>query len=144
MQPRRGWMVSFARNGNVRLRGLPGALEANFHLLFRWSSVGLIWNQKRCRRTFLINSTNESPGKSRIRGFSIIFSRSTNNIKKDSRKGASQPRDPGMKPKPSEKLQEEVILDHDNPWPGLVSFTEANSAFFSGRERESEKLARLI
>jgi hypothetical protein len=39
---------------------------------------------------------------------------------------------------------EGVVLDHDHPWPGLVSFTEANYSFFFGREREVAELARLV
>jgi hypothetical protein len=49
-----------------------------------------------------------------------------------------------MEAAPSERLAEGVILDHDHPWPGLVSFSEANSPFFFGRERETEELARLV
>ena len=43
-----------------------------------------------------------------------------------------------------EKGQEGVVLDHEHPWPGLVSFTEANQLFFFGREREVVELARLV
>ena len=32
--------------------------------------------------------------------------------------------------------QETVVLNTENPWPGLVSFSEANEAFFFGREQE--------
>lgn len=38
----------------------------------------------------------------------------------------------------------EVHLDRDHPWPGLVSFTEADHSFFFGREREVSELARMI
>lgn len=38
----------------------------------------------------------------------------------------------------------EVHLDRDHPWPGLVSFTEADHSFFFGREREVTELARMI
>jgi WD40 repeat protein len=35
-------------------------------------------------------------------------------------------------------------LDRDNPWPGLASFDELDSAFFHGRGAESAELLRLI
>lgn len=38
----------------------------------------------------------------------------------------------------------EVHLDRDHPWPGLVSFSEADHSFFFGREREVAELARMI
>ncbi|MEY2562404.1 MAG: hypothetical protein QOH88_597 [Verrucomicrobiota bacterium] len=38
----------------------------------------------------------------------------------------------------------EIHLDHDHPWPGLISFTEADHSFFFGREREVAELARVI
>jgi WD40 repeat protein len=38
----------------------------------------------------------------------------------------------------------EVHLDRDHPWPGLVSFTEADHSFFFGREREVVELSRMI
>jgi len=31
-----------------------------------------------------------------------------------------------------------------HPWPGLASFSEADRAFFRGREREADELARLV
>ena len=40
--------------------------------------------------------------------------------------------------------QREVLLDQEHPWPGLVSFTEANRAFFFGREQEVADLARMV
>src|SRR5205809_7397332 len=43
-----------------------------------------------------------------------------------------------------EQPREGILLDHDHPWPGLVSFTEANQSFFFGREREVNELARLV
>ena len=36
------------------------------------------------------------------------------------------------------------IVDRDNPWPGLASFTEDLQAFFFGREQESEELLGLV
>jgi hypothetical protein len=38
----------------------------------------------------------------------------------------------------------EIHLDRDHPWPGLISFTEADHSFFFGREREVAELARMI
>ena len=35
-------------------------------------------------------------------------------------------------------------IDADHPWPGLLPFTEDASAFFHGRETESNELTRLI
>jgi hypothetical protein len=35
-------------------------------------------------------------------------------------------------------------LDHEHPWPGLISFSEADHSFFFGREREVAELARII
>ncbi|WP_048863122.1 nSTAND1 domain-containing NTPase, partial [Acidisphaera rubrifaciens] len=35
-------------------------------------------------------------------------------------------------------------LDADNPWPGLLSFTEDNRAFFHGRTQDVAALMRLI
>ena len=38
----------------------------------------------------------------------------------------------------------ETTLDANNPWPGLVAFREIDSAFFYGREEESDALQRLV
>lgn len=38
----------------------------------------------------------------------------------------------------------EIHLDRDHPWPGLISFTEADHSFFFGRDREVAELARVI
>src|SRR5436305_1417986 len=38
----------------------------------------------------------------------------------------------------------EFRLDREHPWPGLVSFSEADHSFFFGREREVAELARVI
>jgi WD40 repeat protein len=35
-------------------------------------------------------------------------------------------------------------LSAQNPWPGLASFSEADQAFFRGRAREADELARLV
>ena len=40
--------------------------------------------------------------------------------------------------------EREIHLDKDHPWPGLISFTEADHSFFFGREREVSELARVI
>jgi tetratricopeptide (TPR) repeat protein len=40
--------------------------------------------------------------------------------------------------------REDVLLTAENPWPGLVSFSETNQAFFFGRDQEIADLARLI
>lgn len=37
-----------------------------------------------------------------------------------------------------------TLLDAENPWPGLISFSEANRAFFFGREQEISDLVRRI
>ena len=37
-----------------------------------------------------------------------------------------------------------VVIDRENPWPGLVSFPEEAEAYFSGRETERDELLRLI
>jgi WD40 repeat protein len=37
-----------------------------------------------------------------------------------------------------------AAVDRENPWPGLSSFTEDTSAFFFGREKETDELFRLI
>jgi hypothetical protein len=39
---------------------------------------------------------------------------------------------------------EAPVIDHENPWPGLVSFPEAAEAFFNGRDAERDDLLRLI
>jgi hypothetical protein len=38
----------------------------------------------------------------------------------------------------------DVVLDNENPWPGLISFPEEGEAFFNGRESERDDLLRLI
>ena len=38
----------------------------------------------------------------------------------------------------------DLHLDREHPWPGLISFTEADHSFFFGREREVAELARVI
>ena len=35
-------------------------------------------------------------------------------------------------------------LDAENPWPGLMPFTEATQAFFHGREAEAAELLRRV
>lgn len=49
-----------------------------------------------------------------------------------------------MEPEVIAARNDGVVLDHDHPWPGLVTFTEANYSFFFGREREVAELARLV
>ena len=44
----------------------------------------------------------------------------------------------------SGRERDEIHLDRDHPWPGLISFTEADHSFFFGREREVTELARVI
>jgi tetratricopeptide (TPR) repeat protein len=41
-------------------------------------------------------------------------------------------------------LRASAVVDHEHPWPGLVSYTEDGAAFFFGREREVAELARLV
>ncbi len=38
----------------------------------------------------------------------------------------------------------QVLVDDQNPWPGLVSFTEEASAYFFGRGEEKAELFRLV
>jgi len=33
-------------------------------------------------------------------------------------------------------------VDHENPWPGLSTFTEEQRAFFHGRDEEARELTR--
>jgi hypothetical protein len=35
-------------------------------------------------------------------------------------------------------------LDADNPWPGLMPFTEATQPFFHGRDAEAAELLRRV
>jgi hypothetical protein len=35
-------------------------------------------------------------------------------------------------------------LDTENPWPGLMPFTEATQAFFHGRDTEADELLRRV
>jgi len=35
-------------------------------------------------------------------------------------------------------------LDAENPWPGLMPFTEATRAFFHGRDTEAAELLRRV
>ena len=35
-------------------------------------------------------------------------------------------------------------LDTENPWPGLMPFTEATQAFFHGRDAEAAELFRRV
>jgi type II secretory pathway pseudopilin PulG len=35
-------------------------------------------------------------------------------------------------------------VDADNPWPGLLSFSEQDTAYFKGRDHETEDLLRLV
>jgi WD40 repeat protein/TPR repeat protein len=39
---------------------------------------------------------------------------------------------------------EAVNLDTENPWPGLMPFTEGTEAFFHGRDEEVEELSRRV
>jgi tetratricopeptide (TPR) repeat protein len=41
-------------------------------------------------------------------------------------------------------VHSEVQVDEDHPWPGLISFGEADHSFFFGREREVVELARIV
>ena len=38
----------------------------------------------------------------------------------------------------------QVVIDEQNPWPGLGSFDEAAQRFFNGRRNESAELRRLV
>src|SRR5262245_39495833 len=37
-----------------------------------------------------------------------------------------------------------ATVNADNPWPGLLSFREADREFFEGRRTETEDLFRLV
>jgi preprotein translocase subunit SecG len=37
-----------------------------------------------------------------------------------------------------------ITINFDNPWPGLLAYSEKDSNFFCGREHESDELYRLI
>ena len=37
-----------------------------------------------------------------------------------------------------------VVMDPENPWVGLSSYTEANRATFEGRDEETAELARRV
>lgn len=41
-------------------------------------------------------------------------------------------------------MADSAPVDAQNPWPGLAAFTEADRAFFRGRESEADELARLV
>lgn len=41
-------------------------------------------------------------------------------------------------------MAEQARLDDQHPWPGLASFGEGDQAYFRGREREADELARLV
>jgi hypothetical protein len=38
----------------------------------------------------------------------------------------------------------QVVIDEQNPWPGLEAFDEASERFFNGRGTESAELRRLV
>ena len=38
----------------------------------------------------------------------------------------------------------QASVNAENPWPGLLSFTEADKRWFRGRESETEALARVV
>ncbi len=37
-----------------------------------------------------------------------------------------------------------VVVDRDNPYPGLHAFTESDAGFFYGRNHEGAELFRLV
>ena len=41
-------------------------------------------------------------------------------------------------------MAEHPQLNADSPWPGLAAFVEDDQAYFRGREREADELARLL
>ncbi len=47
-------------------------------------------------------------------------------------------------PPPPSAPPDTGTVDHDNPWPGLASFREADQALFRGRDEEVEALFRLV
>ncbi len=38
----------------------------------------------------------------------------------------------------------QLVVDEQNPWPGLSAFDEAAQRFFNGRREESAALRRLV
>jgi len=54
------------------------------------------------------------------------------------------PEDPVIQGRETSVTREDVLLTAENPWPGLVSFSETNQAFFFGRDREIADLARMV
>jgi tetratricopeptide (TPR) repeat protein len=49
-----------------------------------------------------------------------------------------------MNPVPSPEQLPACGVDTENPWPGLVSFTEALQGFFHGRDEETDELQRRV
>src|SRR5262245_19189759 len=45
---------------------------------------------------------------------------------------------------PSRQIAGGVLLDLDNPWPGLESYDESAHDYFSGRGAEADELLRRI
>src|SRR4051812_48471769 len=43
-----------------------------------------------------------------------------------------------------ERSRVTALVDPDNPWPGLSSFTEETRALFFGRDKETDELSRLV
>jgi hypothetical protein len=37
-----------------------------------------------------------------------------------------------------------IVIDEQNPWPGLAAFSEAAERFFNGRDAERQELRRLV
>src|SRR6266567_7811037 len=78
-----------------------------------------------------------SPAENRRKNSSIASRRST-------RRRARPARPNDMTTEVRGQERGEIHLDRDHPWPGLISFTEADHSFFFGREREVAELARMV
>ena len=44
----------------------------------------------------------------------------------------------------SEPAMDAIIIDAQNPWPGLAAYDEAASHWFKGRDDEADALLRLV
>jgi hypothetical protein len=49
-----------------------------------------------------------------------------------------------MTAEPSRAATDTGVVDAENPWPGLLSFREADQAWFQGRRRETNELLSLV
>ncbi|HEY6984554.1 MAG TPA: hypothetical protein VH375_00615, partial [Rhodanobacteraceae bacterium] len=40
--------------------------------------------------------------------------------------------------------RDDVVIDPENPWLGLFSYSESNRAYFHGRDEEAAELSRRV